>query len=151
MTFLIALFQTVFKMIVDAGKYSFNRSHAVAYAVIAYETAYYKYYYPKEFIAANLTNIYINGGDVKKRKEKLQEMFNDARELGIKFLPPDITKSSWKFSAKPKNNSLLSKWIAPYTKEESLITYIGEEIIASDNSGTLSPREIDNSSKIEDI
>ena len=91
-------FKRVFTMIVDSGKYAFNSSHAVAYAMVGYTTAYYKHYYPKEFIASTLSYIYLNGGDVKKRRKKIEEIFNDARELGIKFLPPDIEKSSWKFT-----------------------------------------------------
>ena len=91
-------FDTIFKMIVDAGKYAFNLSHAVAYGSLSYETAYYKCYYPKEFIAATLSYIYINGGDVKKRRDKLNEIYKDAKREGIKFLPPDIRKSSWKFT-----------------------------------------------------
>ena len=91
-------FNKVFTMIVDAGKYSFNRSHAVAYAMVSYTTAYYKTYYPKEFIASTLSYIYINGGDAKKRRDKLTEIYKDARREGIKFLPPDVTKSSWKFT-----------------------------------------------------
>ena len=82
----------------DAGKYAFNLSHAVAYGSLSYETAYYKCYYPKEFIASTLSYIYINGGDVKKRRDKLNEIYKDAKREGIKFLPPDIRKSSWKFT-----------------------------------------------------
>ena len=91
-------FESIFKIIVDAGKYLFNQSHAVAYAMVGYTTAFYKCHYPKEFIASTLSHIYINGGDAKKRKDKLQEIFKDARRLGINFLPPDIRKSSWKFT-----------------------------------------------------
>ena len=91
-------FKKVFTMIVDSGKYAFNSSHAVAYAMVSYTTAYYKTYYPKEFIASTLSYIYINGGDAKKRRDKLTEIYKDARREGIKFLPPDITKSSWKFT-----------------------------------------------------
>ena len=91
-------FNEVFKIIVDAGKYLFNKSHAVAYAMVAYMTAYYKCYYPKEFIASTLSHIYINGGDKNKRHDKLMEVYKDARREGIKFLPPNITKSSWKFT-----------------------------------------------------
>ena len=91
-------FNKVFTMIVDAGKYSFNRSHAVAYAMVGYATAFYKCHYPKEFIASTLSHIYINGGDAKKRHDKLTETFKDARRIGVKFLPPDIKKSSWKFT-----------------------------------------------------
>ena len=91
-------FETIFKIIVDAGKYLFNQSHAVAYAMVSYVTAFYKCYYPKEFIASTLSYIYINGGDANKRRDKLSEIYKDARREGIKFLPPDITKSSWKFT-----------------------------------------------------
>jgi DNA polymerase-3 subunit alpha len=91
-------FESIFKIIVDAGKYLFNQSHAVAYAMVGYATAFYKCHYPKEFIASTLSHIYINGGDAKKRHDKLQEIFKDARRIGIKFLPPDIRKSSWKFT-----------------------------------------------------
>ena len=91
-------FESIFKIIVDAGKYLFNQSHAVAYAMVGYTTAFYKCHYPKEFIASTLSHIYINGGDAKKRKDKLQEIFKDARRLGFNFLPPDIRKSSWKFT-----------------------------------------------------
>ena len=91
-------FESIFKIIVDAGKYLFNQSHAVAYAMVGYATAFYKCHYPKEFIASTLSHIYINGGDAKKRHDKLIETFKDARREGIKFLPPDIKKSSWKFT-----------------------------------------------------
>ena len=91
-------FESIFKIIVDAGKYLFNQSHAVAYAMVSYTTAYYKTYYLKEFIASTLSYIYINGGDAKKRRDKLTEIYKDARREGIKFLPPDITKSSWRFT-----------------------------------------------------
>jgi DNA polymerase-3 subunit alpha len=66
--------------------------------MVGYATAFYKCHYPKEFIASTLSHIYINGGDAKKRHDKLQEIFKDARRIGIKFLPPDIRKSSWKFT-----------------------------------------------------
>ena len=66
--------------------------------MVSYTTAYYKTYYPKEFIASTLSYIYINGGDAKKRRDKLTEIYKDARREGIKFLPPDVTKSSWKFT-----------------------------------------------------
>ena len=91
-------FNKIFTMIVDAGKYAFNSSHAVSYAIIGYATAFYKTYYVKEFIAATLSYIYINGGDANKRRDKLSEIYKDARREGIKFLPPDIQKSSWKFT-----------------------------------------------------
>ena len=66
--------------------------------MVGYATAFYKTYYTKEFIASTLSYIYINGGDANKRRDKLSEIYKDARREGIKFLPPDIQKSSWKFT-----------------------------------------------------
>ena len=92
-----AIAEIVFKMIVDSGLYSFNKSHAVAYAILCYTTAYYKVYYPKEFMAAELTNIYINVSTDKKAK-RIEETVSDCRRLGIKFLPVDVNKSNWEFT-----------------------------------------------------
>lgn len=88
--------KVIFKMIVDSGLYSFNESHAIAYALLAYATAYYKCYYPTEFMAAELTNVYDNGG---KDEEKLNATIDECRRLGIKFLPVDINESDWDFKA----------------------------------------------------
>ena len=95
-------FNKVFTMIIESGKYLFNRSHAVSYAMLGYITAFYKYYYPREFIASTLSYLYMSSIDAKKKKEKLREIYKDARRLGIKFLPVDITKSSWKFTIEDK-------------------------------------------------
>jgi DNA polymerase-3 subunit alpha len=94
----IDTFEKIFKIVEDASKYLFNKSHSVAYSVLCFHTAYYKCYYPKEFIASTLSYIYMNGGDKTKRRDKLNEIYKDARREGIKFLPPDIKKSSWKFT-----------------------------------------------------
>lgn len=84
--------ERIFKMIVDSGLYSFNESHAIAYAVLCYTTAYYKTYFPTEYMAAELTNVYQNGG---KDDEKLKETVNECRRLGLKFAPVDINESDW--------------------------------------------------------
>ena len=89
-------FDIIFKIIVDSGLYSFNKSHAVAYATLCYETAYYKYYYPKEYLAAELTNIFTSVA-ADKRKERVAETVKDCRRLGIKFLPITAQDSEWKF------------------------------------------------------
>lgn len=92
-------FEYIFKLILDSGKYSFNKSHAIAYATICYITAYYKLYYPKEFIAATLTCNYNNkSGKTEEKKKKLHELYFDAVFNGIKFLPLDIEKSKWNFT-----------------------------------------------------
>ena len=62
-------FNKIFKIIVDAGLYLFNKSHAIAYAVICYETAYYKVHYPLEYLCAELSNIYISVA-TDKRKDR---------------------------------------------------------------------------------
>ena len=91
-------FERIFQLILDSGKYSFNKSHALAYATICYTTAFYKTYYPLEFFACLLSNTYINKGELKKHKEKLEEILDDCIRLGIKFLPIDMEKSSWEFT-----------------------------------------------------
>ena len=67
----------------DFAKYAFNKSHAAAYAVVAYQTAYLKYYYPKEFMAALLTSVMDN-------VTKVSEYILACRNMGIAILPPDI-------------------------------------------------------------
>lgn len=81
----------IFKILVDTGLYSFNKSHAVAYAILCYITAYLKVYHPKEFLAASLTNAY-------ERKEEVKDLIADCRRLGISFLPLDINNSNWEFT-----------------------------------------------------
>lgn len=81
----------IFKMIVDSGLYSFNESHGVAYAILCYITAFLKTYYPREFLAASLTNAY-------ERKEEVSELIAECRRLGIKFDGLDINSSDWDFT-----------------------------------------------------
>ena len=90
-------FDRIFKMIVDSGLYSFNKSHAVAYAVLCYVTAYHKIYHPKEYLAAELSNIYISVA-ADKRKDRVAETVKECRRLGIKFSKIDVSKSKWKFT-----------------------------------------------------
>ena len=75
----------------DFAKYAFNKSHAAAYAVVAYQTAYLKYYYPVEFMAALMTSVIDNPG-------KVSEYIYSCRQMGIEILPPDINKGEGKFS-----------------------------------------------------
>lgn len=91
------IFEEIFQMIVDSGLYSFNKSHAVAYAIMCYMTAYYKLNYPKEYMAAELSNIY-NAVAADKRKDRIAETVKECRRLGIKFVEPIIGKSKWKFT-----------------------------------------------------
>ena len=81
----------IFKMIVDSGLYSFNESHAIAYSILCYITAYLKTYHPMEFLAANLTNAY-------ERKEPVVDLIADCRRLGFSFADVNINKSMWDFT-----------------------------------------------------
>jgi len=80
----------VFNLIDYFSGYGFNKSHSAAYAFIAYQTAYLKTYYPKEFIAALLTNTTNQG--------KISVLLNECRRLNVKILPPDINKSGKAFT-----------------------------------------------------
>ena len=74
------------------AEYAFNKSHAAAYAVVAYRTAYLKAYYPVEFMAALMTSFM--GGD----GTKIAQYIRNCKELGVEVLPPCIMKSGRKFS-----------------------------------------------------
>lgn len=73
--------------------YGFNKSHAAAYSVVAYKTAYLKCHFPVEFMAANLTN------EIGGSKEKMQDYLTETRSMGIEILPPDINISEKYFTA----------------------------------------------------
>ena len=81
----------IYDEMIDFAKYAFNKSHAAAYAVVAYQTAYLKYYYPVEFMAALMTSVIDNPG-------KVSEYIYSCRQMGIEILPPDINKGEGKFS-----------------------------------------------------
>lgn len=76
---------------IDFAKYAFNKSHAAAYAVVAYQTAWLKYYYPVEFMAALMTSVIDNSS-------KVSEYILTCRQMGIQILPPDINESVSAFS-----------------------------------------------------
>lgn len=77
----------------DFAKYAFNKSHAAAYAVVSYQTAWLKYYYPVEFMAALMTSVMDNPG-------KVAEYIMVCRQMGIQILPPDINEGEGAFSVK---------------------------------------------------
>ncbi len=81
----------IFDSMMDFAKYAFNKSHAVAYAVVSYQTAYLKYYYPVEFMAALLTSVIDNN-------TKVSEYILACRQMGIEILPPDVNEGEWEFS-----------------------------------------------------
>lgn len=83
----------IFDSMMDFASYAFNKSHAVAYAVVGYQTAYLMKYYPVEYIAAKLNS-------VMGVSEKVAYYINFAESLGIQVLPPDINESFSKFTVK---------------------------------------------------
>ena len=81
----------IYDEMMDFAKYAFNKSHAACYAVVAYQTAWLKYYYPVEFMAALLTSVIDN-------PKKVSEYILTCRSMGITMLPPDINEGEAGFS-----------------------------------------------------
>ena len=81
----------IYDEMTDFAKYAFNKSHAAAYAVVSYQTAWLKYYYPVEFMAALMTSCIDN-------PSKVSEYILNCRQMGIRILPPDINRSTGSFS-----------------------------------------------------
>ena len=81
----------IYDEMIDFAKYAFNKSHAACYAVVSYQTAYLKYYYPMEFMAALMTSVMDN-------VTKVSEYILTCRQMGIKILPPDINEGESGFS-----------------------------------------------------
>ena len=75
----------IYDEMIDFAKYAFNKSHAACYAVVSYQTAFLKYYYPKEFMAALMTSVQDNTA-------KVSEYILTCRQMGIGILPPDINE-----------------------------------------------------------
>ncbi len=80
----------IYDEMIDFAKYAFNKSHAAAYAVVSYQTAWLKYYYPVEFMAALMTSVIDN-------PVKVSEYIYSCRQMGIQILPPDINKGEGTF------------------------------------------------------
>lgn len=81
----------IYDEMIDFAKYAFNKSHAAAYGMVSYQTAYLKYYYPQEFMAALLTSVMDN-------VSKVSEYILSCRQMGISILPPDINEGESGFS-----------------------------------------------------
>ena len=86
----------IYDDMIDFAKYAFNKSHAAAYAVVSYQTAYLKYYYPVEFMAALMTSVIDN-------PSKVSEYILSCRKMGIQILPPDINCGESAFSVDGKS------------------------------------------------
>ena len=81
----------IYDEMMDFAKYAFNKSHAAAYAVVSYQTAYLKYYYPVQFMAAIMTSVIDNPG-------KVTSYIYTCRSMGIEILPPDINEGESGFT-----------------------------------------------------
>lgn len=81
----------IYDEMIDFAKYAFNKSHAAAYAVVSYQTAWLKYYHPVEFMAALMTSMIDN-------PPKVAEYIYSCRQMGIEILPPDINEGVGNFS-----------------------------------------------------
>lgn len=88
-----AIANKIYDEMTDFAQYAFNKSHAAAYAVVTYQTAYLKYYYTAEFMAAMLSS-------VMDMTDKVAGYVYSCRSMGIKILPPDINEGESGFSAK---------------------------------------------------
>ncbi|NNM55478.1 MAG: DNA polymerase III subunit alpha [Spirochaetales bacterium] len=86
----------IFDYLVPFANYGFNKSHAAAYSVLAYKTAYLKAHYPAEYMAANLTNEMHN-------QEKMASYIHEAKTLGISILPPHVNTSERLFTVVDNN------------------------------------------------
>jgi len=86
-----AVADQIYEDMMDFAKYAFNKSHAACYAVVSYQTAYLKYYYPVEFMAALMTSVIDNS-------TKVTEYIMSCRSMGIDILPPDVNSSQARFS-----------------------------------------------------
>ena len=83
--------EKIYDEIYDFANYAFNKAHAVCYAVVAYQTAWFKYHYPREYMAALLTS-------VLDSSEKVSEYINECRNMGLEVLPPDVNRSRDSFT-----------------------------------------------------
>ena len=86
--------QAIYDEIYDFANYALNKAHAVSYAVVAYQTAYFKCHYTKEYMAALLTSVLDNS-------DKVAGYIGECRDCGIALLPPDVNRSSDRFTVEP--------------------------------------------------
>lgn len=108
--------EEIFNQMVSFAEYAFNKSHAAAYAVLAYQTAYLKRYYPVEFMAALMTSFIGNPKAIAK-------YIRECKEMGIEILPPDVNESMGKFSV--ENGKIRYALIAI----KSVGTNVADEIV----------------------
>ena len=86
--------EAIYNEMYDFANYAFNKAHSVCYAVIAYQTAWFKYYYPRQYMAALMTS-------VLDSSTKISEYIAECKAMGIAVLPPDINESNDHFTVVP--------------------------------------------------
>ena len=87
--------ESIYDEIYDFANYAFNKAHAVCYAVVAYQTAWFKLHHPREYMSALLTSVLDSA-------EKVSEYINECRDMGIALLPPDVNRSRDSFTVEPE-------------------------------------------------
>lgn len=112
----------VFDEMTDFAKYAFNKSHAAAYAVVAYQTAYLKCHYPVEFMAALISS-------VKENSTKVTNYIQTCRTMGIRILPPDINRGSGDFSV--SGGDIRYGLSAVKSVGDAVTSIIREEVLAN--------------------
>ncbi|WAM32915.1 DNA polymerase III subunit alpha [Caldicellulosiruptor morganii] len=110
--------EKIFAIIEDFGSYAFNKSHAAAYAILAYQTAYLKRYFTIEFMTSLITS-------VMNSNEKVGMYIEECRRFGISVLPPDINRSSYDFTI--EGNSIRFGLRAIKSLGENVISHILKE------------------------
>ena len=134
----------IYDEMIDFAKYAFNKSHAAAYAVVAYQTAWLKYYYPVEFMAALMTSVIDN-------PSKVAEYIYSCRQMGIKILPPDINKGEADFSVdggniryglaaiKSKAGKNSATWIPSLSSRSQSLFFMVRQPMLSKSTRTSTP------------
>ena len=87
--------ESIYDEIYDFANYAFNKAHAVCYAVVAYQTAWFKLHHPREYMSALLTSVLDSA-------EKVSEYINECRDMGIALLPPGVNRSRDSFTVEPE-------------------------------------------------
>jgi DNA polymerase-3 subunit alpha len=103
----------IFDLVEEFAGYGFNKSHAAAYAVIAYQTAYLKAHYPVDFLAASMSLDLSNS-------DKLASFYQDARRIGAKVLPPDLNASEGDFSVEETEDGVAVRYALGAVRNVSL-------------------------------
>ncbi len=112
--------EKVFSWVEPHAQYSFNKSHAAAYATIAYRTAYLKAHYPVEFMSAVLTS-------ERNDMDRISFLLDECKNMGIKVLAPDINESFHNFSVVPKENKIRFGLLAVKNVGANIVSAIIEE------------------------